>query len=284
MADFLIIGGMKCGTTSLYDYLSAHQQIDMISVKELNFFNNMQNYAKGRGWYEQHFANDGRLRGDVNPNYAMFPLCKGVPARISEWYPSIKLVYAVREPLSRLTSHIQHNMADGKENRDVETICADLESGKDPFNYVGNSRYFMQLSQFTTCFPLSNIHVIESSELRADRDRVMSDLIKFLGLAPYEDVTSYAHTAHESSRKRSYPRFIRQAFKSNRLGGLAGKTVQATKRLLPETIYETLRGAVSKAVMPVSLTVTQKRRLTHLINSDAQQFYNLIGRRLWPLD
>lgn len=142
----------------------------------------------------------------------------------------------------------------------------------------------MQLSQFTTCFPLSNIHVIESSELRADRDRVMSDLIKFLGLAPYEDVTSYAHTAHESSRKRSYPRFIRQAFKSNRLGGLAGKTVQATKRLLPETIYETLRGAVSKAVMPVSLTVTQKRRLTHLINSDAQQFYNLIGRRLWPLD
>lgn len=111
MSDFLVIGAMKCGTTALYEYLSAHHQIDMISVKELNFYNNETNWGRGREWYESHFANDGKLRGDVNPNYAMYPLCRDVPARLYSLYPNTKIIYLVREPVSRLVSHIQHNVA-----------------------------------------------------------------------------------------------------------------------------------------------------------------------------
>ena len=49
--DFLIIGAMKCGTTSLHDYLGKHPDIYTTTKKELHFFtdelfnkNNLDNY------------------------------------------------------------------------------------------------------------------------------------------------------------------------------------------------------------------------------------------------
>ena len=36
--DFVVIGAMKAGTTSLYHYLRDHPQIFMPKVKELDFF------------------------------------------------------------------------------------------------------------------------------------------------------------------------------------------------------------------------------------------------------
>ena len=38
LPDFLIIGAMKCGTTSLHDYLGKHPDIFVSKVKEIHFF------------------------------------------------------------------------------------------------------------------------------------------------------------------------------------------------------------------------------------------------------
>ena len=38
LPDFIIIGAMKCGTTTLYRYLSEHPQIEMSREKETDFF------------------------------------------------------------------------------------------------------------------------------------------------------------------------------------------------------------------------------------------------------
>ena len=46
----LILGGMKCGSTSLYDYLVTHPQVAQCRVKEPNFFS----VPKGRG--SEHYA------------------------------------------------------------------------------------------------------------------------------------------------------------------------------------------------------------------------------------
>jgi len=38
LPNFLVIGAMKAGTSSLYQYLRAHPQIFMPAAKELSFF------------------------------------------------------------------------------------------------------------------------------------------------------------------------------------------------------------------------------------------------------
>lgn len=51
--DFLIIGAQKCGTTSLFYYLSQHPDLCLPAIKELQFFT--FEYSKGWPWYENQF-------------------------------------------------------------------------------------------------------------------------------------------------------------------------------------------------------------------------------------
>ena len=53
LPDFIIIGGMRCGTTSLYAYLSEHQQVLPAAKKELHFFD--RRFDHGLGWYRARF-------------------------------------------------------------------------------------------------------------------------------------------------------------------------------------------------------------------------------------
>ena len=47
LPTFLIIGTMKCGTTSLYYYLAEHPDIGMSRRKEANFFVETHNWEQG---------------------------------------------------------------------------------------------------------------------------------------------------------------------------------------------------------------------------------------------
>ena len=38
MPNLIIVGGLKCGTTSIHHYLGLHPEINMSKPKELNFF------------------------------------------------------------------------------------------------------------------------------------------------------------------------------------------------------------------------------------------------------
>ena len=53
LPDFIIIGESKCGTTSLYNYMSQHPAIKPALTKEINFFN--WSYDKPQNWYSAHF-------------------------------------------------------------------------------------------------------------------------------------------------------------------------------------------------------------------------------------
>ena len=59
LPDFLIIGAMKCGTSTLQAQLAAQPGIFMTTPKEPNFFSDDAIYANGLGWYEDLFAGAG---------------------------------------------------------------------------------------------------------------------------------------------------------------------------------------------------------------------------------
>lgn len=64
LPNMIIIGGLKCGTTSIHHYLGVHPDIHMSKPKELNFFAAEQNWDLGFDWYENRFDSTVRINGE----------------------------------------------------------------------------------------------------------------------------------------------------------------------------------------------------------------------------
>jgi hypothetical protein len=95
--DFLIIGAMKAGTTSLHDYLGLHPEMYTTTPKELHFFTKEQYESNSIEWYLIHFKTTKKLAGTTPQNYTKRHdnRFKNVPERINRHLPKFKLIYIV---------------------------------------------------------------------------------------------------------------------------------------------------------------------------------------------
>ena len=67
LPNLIIIGGLKCGTTSIHHYLGLHPEIQMSKPKELNFFVEELNWDLGLDWYASRFDDRFKVRGESSP-------------------------------------------------------------------------------------------------------------------------------------------------------------------------------------------------------------------------
>lgn len=178
IVDFLVIGAMKCGTSSLYKYLARHPSIDMSRLKETDFFCTEKNWHMGLGWYESLYPprREGAIRGEASPNYSKWPTFSGVPERIRAVSLDVKLVYLIRDPVARTVSHYLHNVAEGTETRPFEEIVRSGPNG----HYVICSRYFTQLQQYSGYFAADQILVVKAEDLRDRRRSALRKIFGFL--------------------------------------------------------------------------------------------------------
>jgi hypothetical protein len=180
LPNFLIIGAMKAGTTSLYHYLRPHPQVFMPRIKELNFFDQKGTWPRGFGWYARQFK-DARpsavVLGEASPIYTQHPHHRGVPERIAAHLPDVRLIYVVRDPIERIRSHYQHLVAVGLEKKAVDRAV--LEN---PL-YLDVSRYAYQIDQYLPHVRRDRILVITSESLRDDRLATIRKVYRFLGVA-----------------------------------------------------------------------------------------------------
>src|ERR1700694_4198191 len=89
LPNLIVIGGAKCGTSSLHYYLRLHPEIFMSRQKELNFFIEEMNWSEGLHWYEAQFQNGAQyaIRGESSPQYTRYPIFRGVPERMHQVIP-----------------------------------------------------------------------------------------------------------------------------------------------------------------------------------------------------
>ncbi|MBT8399712.1 MAG: sulfotransferase domain-containing protein [Rhodothermia bacterium] len=261
--DFIIIGAMKAGTTSLYHYLAAHDQIDMSSMKETNYFIAQKNYEKGHGWYRSLFREDGRLTGEASPNYTKRHIFGDVPRRIHECNSDVKLVYLVRDPIERILSHYVHNYAHGRESRSFEAALSSFENN----NYLETSKYYFQIRAFLDYFDRDRILVLESRQLLTDGQNSVKRVLEFLGVEGAAEVPMSERRFHASSSKMRRSALERHvSFEP---------AVKLLKRVLPSSLTEPVDFA--RPVPSQSMMV----RLKEALVADAEAFRSLIGD---PLD
>ena len=119
--DFLVFGAQKSGSTWLARNISQHPDV-FVFDHEVHFFDKRHNFAKGREWYEAHFelAGNARMIGEKTPDYlwANGQGAEGhlpeVHRNIYEYYPDIKLIAVLRNPVDRAVSAINHNIRSGR--------------------------------------------------------------------------------------------------------------------------------------------------------------------------
>jgi hypothetical protein len=183
LPNLIIVGGLKCGTTSIHHYLGLHPQIQMSKPKELNFFARELNWDLGLDWYASRFDGRFEVRGESSPHYTNLPYFEGVPERIREHCPDARLLYMVRDPIKRILSHWVHATGAGYETRDLVPTLSDPDS-----SYMHRSKYWMQLQPYLELFDRDRIEVIAQEELQAEREETMRKAFRFAGVD--EDFTS----------------------------------------------------------------------------------------------
>jgi len=198
LPTFLIIGAMKCGTTSLYYYLAEHPDIGMSRRKETNFFVETHNWERGRDWYAHQFPDGGPERGECSPNYTKRHLYDGVAERIQTVCPDAKLIYLVRDPIERTVSHYLSNCRQRREERSFEAAVADVENSK----YVLTSRYHMQLQPYLDRFAEENLLVLSTKCLKDMPTATLQTVYRFLGVDPAFQNQRVGQRFNSAAKKR----------------------------------------------------------------------------------
>lgn len=203
LPDFLIIGAMKAGTTSLYRYLGEHPRVRRATLKEIHYFD--KEYARGEGWYRAFFPVRSRLRagglltGEATPSYLP---CPPAPERTHRLVPDARLIALVRDPTTRAWSHYNHNARRGREPRSFEEVMEGelraWETGGELRwrSYLKRGLYAEHLEAWERFFSRDRILVLKSEELFTAPEQPYAETLRFLGLPDHRPSRFTRHNFH----------------------------------------------------------------------------------------
>jgi hypothetical protein len=218
LPDFLIIGAQKCGTTSLYEYLTQHPDIYPATVKEVGYFDRY--YQKGLPWYRSQFPSAFRkiharfilrrhfLTGEASTGYILNPHSL---KRIAALVPRAKLILMLRNPVDRAYSHYQHTLRMKREplsfedavNKESERIADSWKrmlEDEDYYNldiaryaYLKTGLYVDQVRVLLRYFPKKRLLVIKNEEFDEDPSAIVRRVLEFLGVEIREPLNYGRH-------------------------------------------------------------------------------------------
>ena len=176
LPDFVLIGAMKCATTTLHRQLADQDGIFM-AEKEIGFFRDDDLQGRGGDSYGEYFAGapGNVLVGESSTDYTKMPTHVGTAARMREMIPDVKLIYVMRHPIDRLVSHYVHDWTE-------RLVSVPLDQAvEDHPVLIDYSRYAMQLRPFLDAFGPQRILLVFFESLVRAPDEEMARIGEFLG-------------------------------------------------------------------------------------------------------
>jgi hypothetical protein len=180
--NFIVMGAMKAGTTSLFELLARHPalcrtwtELPKLSFpKEINYFLHL--YRKGHSAvnYDWRFPFDAVRHAwtlEVSPGYTKWPKSNAVPARIASLGGDTRLAYILRDPVDRIESHLAHNL----EFRGKVTSLR---------HCIRTSSYAMQLDKFARYFSPNDILLLDFEQLCREPGAILARICNHLGIEP----------------------------------------------------------------------------------------------------
>ncbi|MEM8728363.1 MAG: sulfotransferase [Pseudomonadota bacterium] len=193
LPDFVVIGAMRAGTTSVHNYFELHPQVSMSVTKEPDFFREHIYKQRDEAWYAAQFDACAHMRGEASPNYTKVDVFPGVPERMHAHLPDAKLIYIVRDPVKRFVSQYQHMASRGFDLPEPDVMCA--TSAKLPDEVIRITReddqylhilsvscYARQLREYLKVYPLDQIMFVQFEEMNAQQTETLTAIQRFIGV------------------------------------------------------------------------------------------------------
>jgi hypothetical protein len=283
MPNLFVIGASKSGSSALHAYMRPHPDICMSKEKEPCFFVDqaeleaawpiMARHPCSQNWADYLALWKGgeaaRYRGEGSVFYSQTPHRSGVPARIAAACPEARILYTVREPVTRAIGHYWQRYKEFAETRDMATAM------RENALYRDTSDYALQLSAYLEHFDRDQIFVVVAEDLRTRREDTLARVIDWLGLPPYEyaaDEITDRHKSPPTARKERFP--LVGAIRDSGAWAMARKA-------LPNSVVSKLRKTATVEFDRKSVDDTEARAyLSEYLAPRTAKFEEMIGRSI----
>ena len=200
LPNFLMVGVAKCGTTSLYNYISQHPDIYMSKLKGPKFItsNFLKFPFKGNkdsrveklvtkdiGKYEDLFRNSEheKIIGEGSTDNSYY-YEKAIPV-IKKYLNDPKILFILRSPVDRAFSSYLHMKREERENMTFEEALQNEEKRiKNNWEFIWHYKkvglYYKQVEAYLNNFSLVKIYFLE--DLINNKDHFIKNTFKFLGV------------------------------------------------------------------------------------------------------
>lgn len=288
--NFFVVGAQKSGTTTLHNLLLKHPTITLPQIKETKFFANDTFYERGIEFYhENHFPmfNGDSLYGEVDPEYMYLPY---VAERLAFYAPSAKIIFLLRNPVSRAFSHYLMSLRRGFEKHsfmealEKESIRLSNNSGSYEnwlfrqvhFSYKSRGYYAEQIYHFLKFFPENQCRAWLFEDLRDTPETCLMEIFDFLGVDNLKiNGVSARYNPSKSPKSILLSRLLHSP--------LPGK--KAIKKILPEngflaTTVRLVREKNFREAETKVIPVDAKSFLLNTYKQDLMRLQNYLNRDL----
>ncbi|RXP45405.1 sulfotransferase [Lutibacter sp. HS1-25] len=281
LPNFLIIGAMKCGTTSLHDYLGKHPEIYTTNPKEIHFFTKDIYNPALLNEYLSNFKSNKKISGASPQNYTKRHRIdfSGVPERLYKHAPNIKLIYVVRDPIKRIISHYNEAQEGGyAPEQSFNNYLVEYKNN----HYVKTSMYYYQLQAYLEYFSMDQILVIESERLLTNRLETLNTVFDFLGVSKMKDESIFNYETNASTQK----------LRKNTMGSiLFDSKLNVLKNILPHKIRTVLKKnritekLTRTAIIQEKIEPALEKEIRDYLKEDVKQLRLLTGQKFesWSL-
>ncbi|NOG53618.1 MAG: hypothetical protein HND57_04715 [Planctomycetes bacterium] len=270
LPDFLVIGAMKAGTTTLYRdlltcpdiFFPADKEPEALATDAVLSDSGTADYAA-----LFHHAAPTQRCGEASTAYTKLPDVTGVTERAKQLLgPDLKVIYIVRHPIERTISHHYHEASAGRAEFDINTAVRNHP------RLVDYSRYALQITPWLETFGLAQVHVICFEQYVKNRTDIVNRTLGFLGAAtPAARIDS--GTVYNKSEGKPVDR------------GMMARLIQSglyrtlVRPLLPIGIKDRMRTKLLPQAppRPDPPTAETKAWLHEQIDPDTERFFDLIG-------
>lgn len=219
--DFFIVGGQRCGTTSLYEYLGQHPQVTPSPQKETHFFAHDRVQVdrdlaiRSEADYFDLFkdAPAASLTGEASPSYLWHPR---VPERIYAKQPAAKIIISLRNPIARAFSQYRMDLADGLAPIPFyDLITCEFASGQKVYGtghlYVELGQYAAQVKRYLDMFGKTQVLILLFDDLTVRPREVLARIAAFLKIRrePFDKIQVRLHNQNKTPRYRLIRRVLR---------------------------------------------------------------------------
>lgn len=266
----MIVGAMKCGTTTLADALKEHPAVSFCRVKEPEFFSKHADWRAGLSEYHALFEQrEGALYAEASTGLTFYPHFNlGVWNDLFAYDPGLKFIYLVRDPIDRIVSHYMHIYERGFTNAPLGEALRKVPV------LLNVSRYHAQIAPFIERFGRQRVLILDFQRLVSDRAATLRDVAAFAGIDPEGFPTAAKHSNASIGGTKPHHRFDDPGHWARHLRRVVPKPLrERTWRML------TRPGSRSFTAKP-EFTAQQKEAIVRMLATDIVALGTLMDRDL----